>query len=121
MAAPAASVIRGNAAHSEPAAQLVPGDVVRVEAGAIVPADLRILEAASLRIDEAALTGESHPVDKIDAAIDADDVAVADRRNIAHKGTQVTHGRGLGLVIATGMRTEFGKIAGLLKDARSCS
>jgi Ca2+-transporting ATPase len=118
MAAPAANVIRGGAAHVEPAADLVPGDVVRVEAGAIVPADLRILEAASLRIDEAALTGEFAPIDKLDAAIEAENVAVADRRNIAHKGTHVTYGHGLGVVIATGMRTEFGKIAGLLKDAR---
>ena len=118
MAAPAANVMRDGAAHVEPAADLVPGDVVRVEAGAIVPADLRIIEAASLRIDEAALTGESTPIDKVHAAIEAENVAVADRRNIAHKGTQVTYGHGLGVVIATGMRTEFGRIAGLLKDAR---
>jgi Ca2+-transporting ATPase len=119
MAAPVATVIRGGAPHTEPAAQLVPGDVVHVEAGAIVPADLRILQSASLRIDEAALTGESAPIDKAHESIDADDVAVADRHNIAHKGTLVTHGHGLGLVIATGMRTEFGRIARLLEQARS--
>jgi Ca2+-transporting ATPase len=119
MAAPVATVIRGGAPHLEPAAQLVPGDVVHVEAGAIVPADLRILTSASLRIDEAALTGESAPIDKAHERIDADDVAIAERRNIAHKGTLVTHGHGLGLVIATGMRTEFGKIARLLEQARS--
>ena len=118
IAAPAATVMRGGAAHVEAAADLVPGDVVRVEAGAIVPADLRILAAASLRIDEAALTGESAPIDKVHVAIDAENVAIADRRNIAHKGTHVTYGHGLGVVIATGMRTEFGRIAGLLKDAR---
>ena len=111
IAAPAATVMRGGAAHVEAAADLVPGDVVRVEAGAIVPADLRILAAASLRIDEAALTGESAPIDKVHVAIDAENVAIADRRNIAHKGTHVTYGHGLGVVIATGMRTEFGKIA----------
>jgi Ca2+-transporting ATPase len=116
MAAPVATVIRGGAPHTEPAAHLVPGDVVRVEAGAIVPADLRILESASLRVDEAALTGESMPIDKAHAPIDADDVAIADRRNIAHKGTLVTYGHGLGVVVATGMRTEFGKIARLLQQ-----
>jgi Ca2+-transporting ATPase len=118
MAAPAANVMRGGAAHVEPAGDLVPGDVVRVEAGTIVPADLRIIEATSLRIDEAALTGESAPIDKVHAAIEAENVAIADRRNIAHKGTHVTYGHGLGVVVATGMRTEFGKIASLLKDAR---
>jgi len=119
MAPPVATVIRGGAPHAEPAAHLVPGDVVRVEAGAIVPADLRILESASLRVDEAALTGESVPVDKAHGAIDAEQVAVADRRNIAHKGTLVTYGHGLGVVIATGMRTEFGRIATLLQQARA--
>ncbi len=118
MAAPAASVLRGGAAHVEPAADLVPGDIVRVEAGAIVPADLRILETAGLRIDEAALTGESVPIDKVHTTIDDVAVAVADRRNIAHKGTHVTHGHGIGVVIATGMRTEFGRIARMLEDTR---
>ena len=119
MAPPIATVIRGGAAHTEPAAHLVPGDVVRVEAGAIVPADLRILESAGLRVDEAALTGESAPVDKAHGAIEAEQVAVSDRHNIAHKGTLVTYGHGLGVVIATGMRTEFGKIATLLEQAHS--
>lgn len=118
MTAPVASVLRAGVPQAEPAAHLVPGDIVRVEAGSIVPADLRILESASLRVDEAALTGESVPVDKAHAAIDERDIAVADRRNIAHKGTLVTYGRGLGLVVATGMGTEFGKIARLLDQAR---
>jgi Ca2+-transporting ATPase len=118
MAAPVATVIRGGEPHTEPAADLVPGDVVRVEAGAIVPADLRILDSASLRVDEAALTGESAPIDKAHHAIEVEDVAVADRRNIAHKGTLVTYGHALGVVVATGMRTEFGKIATLLGQAR---
>jgi Ca2+-transporting ATPase len=119
MAAPVATVMRDGVPHVEPAADLVPGDVVHVEAGTIVPADLRIIEAASLRIDEAALTGESAPIDKTHDALDAHDVAVTDRHNIAHKGTLVTHGRGLGVVIATGMRTEFGKIARLLGRAHA--
>jgi Ca2+-transporting ATPase len=118
MAAPVATVVRGGTPTTEPAAHLVPGDIVRVEAGSIVPADLRILESASLRVDEAPLTGESVPIDKAHSPIDEADVAVADRHNIAHKGTLVTYGRGVGLVVATGMRTEFGKIARLLEQAR---
>jgi len=115
MAAPVAIVLRHGSPHAEPAAGLVPGDVVHVEAGAIVPADLRIITAASLRIDEAALTGESVPVDKVHGALDHDGETLGDRRNIAHKGTHVTYGHGLGVVIATGMRTELGKIARLLQ------
>jgi Ca2+-transporting ATPase len=118
MAAPLATVMRSGAPHVEPASHLVPGDVVHVEAGAIVPADLRLLHSASLRIDEAALTGESGPIDKVHGALDEPDVAVGDRRNIAHKGTHVTYGHGLGVVIATGMRTEFGKIARLLQQTK---
>jgi len=119
MAAPSAVVVRGGAAATVPAAELVPGDAVLLEAGRIVPADLRLVEAASLRIDEAALTGESVPVDKSTAALAKHDVAVGDRLNIAHQGTQVTYGRGLGVVIATGMRTEFGRIARLLEGAHA--
>jgi Ca2+-transporting ATPase len=118
MSAPVATVLRGGVAHTEPAGDLVPGDVVRVEAGAIVPADLRILESASLRIDEAPLTGESSPVDKVRAPIDESDVPLGDRVNIAHKGTHVAYGHGLGVVVATGMRTELGRIARLLDEVR---
>jgi len=118
MAAPVATVMRAGAPHTEPASHLVPGDVVRVEAGAIVPADLRLLHSAGLRIDEAALTGESGGVDKMHGELEERDLSVGDRRNIAHKGTHVTYGHGLGLVIATGMRTEFGKIARLLQQTR---
>ncbi len=119
MAAPSAMVVRAGAVASVPAADLVPGDAVLLEAGRIVPADLRLVEAASLRIDEAALTGESVPVDKSTQALADPELAVGDRHNIAHKGTQVTYGRGLGVVIATGMRTEFGRIARLLETARA--
>jgi len=119
MAAPSATVLREGAAATVPAAELVPGDAVLLEAGRIVPADLRLVEAASLRIDEAALTGESVPVDKSTEALESADVPVGDRRNIAHKGTQVTYGRGLGVVVATGMRTEFGRIARLLESAHA--
>jgi len=118
MAAPNALVLRDGGPRNVPASALVPGDIVRLEAGAIVPADLRLVETASLRIDESALTGESVPVDKVDHAMDADELAVADRRNLAYKGTHVTFGRALGVVVATGMRTEFGKIAGLLRQTQ---
>ncbi len=99
-----------------PSADLVPGDVVALDAGAIVPADLRLLEAASLRVEEAALTGESEPVDKQTDAVEAAETALGDRRCMAYSGTQVAAGRGVGLVVATGMQTELGKIATLLQD-----
>jgi Ca2+-transporting ATPase len=117
MAAPSATVVREGRTLTVPSRELVPGDAVVIEPGRIVPADLRLIESAGLRIDEAALTGESVPVDKHTAALDS--VGVAERRNIAHKGTHVTHGRGLGVVFATGMRTEFGRIARLLERSET--
>ena len=119
MAAPTATVLRAGEQKTVPAADLVPGDVVLIESGRIVPADLRLVEVASLRVDESALTGESVPVDKLTEALRGHVVPVGDRHNIAHKGSIVTYGRAAGLVIATGMRTEFGRIAQLLRDARS--
>ena len=113
MAAPSAVVTRDGCTATVPAADLVPGDIVHLEAGCIVPADLRLVEAASLRINEAALTGESVPVEKTTDALSGEgDLPVGDRRNMAHKGTYVTYGRGLGVAIATGMRTEFGRKIG---------
>jgi Ca2+-transporting ATPase len=117
MAAPTATVLRDGAATVVPAAELVPGDLVLLEAGAIVPADLRLLEAVQLKVDESALTGESVPVDK-DAAPRREAVLpLGDRTNLAYKGTIVTYGRGRGVVVATGMATEFGKVATLLQQA----
>jgi Ca2+-transporting ATPase len=118
MAAPSATVVRAGRASTVPAAELVPGDVVLLEAGRIVPADLRLVEVAGLRINESALTGESSPIDKTAEVMSVADVAVADRRNIAHKGSVVTYGRAVGLVVATGMRTEFGRIARLIGAAQ---
>ena len=119
MAVPTVRVVRGGRSLSVTAGELVPGDVVHLDAGSVVPADLRLVEAASLRVEEAALTGESEPVDKRVAVIDADDVPLGDRRNLAFSGTQVTYGRALGVVVATGMATELGRIATLLQEVSS--
>ena len=116
MASPTATVVRGGRTASIDAAELVPGDLVVLEAGNVVPADLRLTEAVRLRVEEAALTGESVAVEKDVAALEEADLALGDRRNMAYKGTLVAYGRGRGLVTATGMRTELGKIATLLQD-----
>jgi Ca2+-transporting ATPase len=117
MAAPTATVLRDGATAVIPAADLVPGDVVLLEAGRIVPADLRLLEAARLRVEEAALTGESVPAEKTPAPLPAEGLPVGDRTNMAYKGTTVAYGRGRGVVVATGMQTEFGRIAASLQQA----
>jgi len=116
MAAPFASVLRDGQAASIPSNTLVPGDIVALEAGSIVPADLRLIEAASLKTEEAALTGESLSVEKTAASIQGEDLQLGDRLNMAYSGTAVSYGRGKGVVTATGMETELGKIAGMLQD-----
>ena len=117
MAAPIASVMRDSRPANVPASTLVPGDVVLLDAGTAVPADLRLVEAAHLKINEAALTGESVPVEKHTNALEGDSLAIADRRNLAYKGTTATYGRARGVVVATGMDTELGKIAGMLSES----
>ena len=115
LAAAHATVLRGGTVHALPAAELVPGDIVLLEAGNQIPADLRLIEIAQLQVDESALTGESVTVAKQTEALAAEDVgALGDRTNMAFKGTTATHGRARGLVVATGMRTELGKVATLL-------
>lgn len=99
--------------------ELVPGDRVLLEAGSIVPADLRLIEVHSLRIEEAALTGESEAVDTASEALTDSDSPLGDRINMAYKGTLVTNGRGMGVVVATGTETEIGKIAVLLQQPES--
>ncbi len=114
MASPMASVIRGGKVHQIPALDLVPGDIVKLEAGNIVPADLRLLEVSSIKVNESALTGESHAVEKKVDPLDGADLPLGDRFNLAYKGTIVSYGRARGVVVATGMQTELGKIAALL-------
>jgi Ca2+-transporting ATPase len=118
MAAPTARVRREGAWREISAAELVPGDVVELEAGSIVPADLRLLEVARLRHEEAALTGESQPVDKHVQALTDLEAPIAERANMAYKGTLVVHGRGIGGVVATGQGTELGRIAAMISGTQ---
>jgi len=115
MAVPVVKVVRDGKISEISARELVPGDIVQIETGNLIPADLRLLETINLQVQEAALTGESEPVSKVVYAIDEDDLPLGDRRNMAYLGTVVTGGRGRGLVIATGMDTELGRIADLLQ------
>ncbi len=116
MASPTANVIRGATPITIPATKIVPGDVVLIEAGQIVPADMRLFEVANLKIEEAALTGESVPVEKQVSPILDEHIPLGDRKNMAYQSTIVTYGRGIGVVIATGMETEMGKIATMLQE-----
>lgn len=111
MAAPMARVRRGGNVARIAASELVVGDIVLLEAGDSVPADVRLLESYSLKVEESALTGESVPVDKAVAAIADAGAPLGDRLNMAHMGTSVTYGRGTGVVVATGMDTQMGAIA----------
>jgi Ca2+-transporting ATPase len=119
IAAPTATVVRDGQELELPARELVPGDVIRLAAGDRIPADARLLEAINLQVEEAPLTGESVPVEKHTEALTGDNLPVGDRRNMAYSGTAVTDGRGTALVVETGMRTEFGKIAQLLQTVES--
>jgi P-type Ca2+ transporter type 2C len=114
MSAADASVIRNGERRSIPAPQIVPGDIILIEEGDTIPADGRLIELAALQMAEAALTGESLPVTK-DTAVIPQDVPLGDRDNMVFSGTAATYGHGKAVVTATGMQTEMGKIAGLLK------
>ena len=116
MSEASARVLRDGQVQTINASELVPGDVVLLEAGNVVPADFRIVEAAQLRIDESALTGESVAVEKQIHPLSVVDAPLGDKTCLAYKGTIVTYGRGRGLVIATGMHSELGKIASLLSE-----
>jgi Ca2+-transporting ATPase len=115
MAAPNATVVRGGSRTTIPSRELVPGDIVILEAGNYVSADLRLVEAVNLRIEEAALTGESVPVEKNSETFLEADVPLGDRNNSAFMGTLITYGRGRGIVVATGMHTQMGLIAEMLQ------
>lgn len=118
LAAPEAQVIRDGSRKTLPASQLVPGDLVLLEAGNFVPADIRLIEAVNLRIEEAALTGESVPVQK-DATLRLEaNIPLGDRKNTAFMGTLVNYGRGRGVVVATGMKTQIGMIAEMLQSVQ---
>jgi Ca2+-transporting ATPase len=116
MATPMVSLVRDGSPQQRPARELVPGDLVHLDAGAHVPADGRLVEAHALRVEESALTGESVPVDKHPAPV-ASDAPLAERTSMAYSGTSVAAGRGTMLVTATGMRAELGRVAGLLQGA----
>src|SRR5687768_41640 len=116
MSAPNAQVIRDGHQLSVPGRELVPGDIVLLEAGNYVPADLRLVETVNLKIEEASLTGESVPVEKNAALVLDKEIPLGDRRNSAFMGTLITYGRGRGLVTGTGMNTQIGLIAEMIQS-----
>mgnify|MGYP000910999237 FL=1 len=116
MAAPEAQVMRNGQRVSVPARELVPGDMVYLEAGNFVPADIRLVDAINLRVEEAALTGESVPVQKNAAVVLDREATLGDRKNTVYMGTVINYGRGRGIVVSTGMSTELGMIADMLQS-----
>lgn len=118
MSSPSAKVIRGGTKAEIPSAEVVPGDIVLLEAGDMVVADGRILENYSLKVNESSLTGESEGVDKTDEAIKEENVSLGDRKNMVFSGSLVTYGRACVLVTGTGMDTELGKIAALMNQTK---
>ena len=119
IAALQAQVLRDGKPVSMPSSEIVPGDIVLLEAGNIAPADLRLIETFGLQIDESTLTGESVPSEKTEKRMNEIDLSIGDRKNIAYKSTLVTNGRAKGIVVATGMQTEIGLIAKLLQEEES--
>ena len=115
LSVPTVRVRRSGQVREVQATQLVPGDLFLLEAGNRVSADARLLEAINLRVDEAALTGESAPVEKTDQPVAGESIPLGDRRNLAYMGTVVTYGRGSAVVVQTGMNTELGHIADMLQ------
>lgn len=118
MAEPFATVKRNGKMERVAASMIVPGDIIILETGNIAPVDLRLVESINIKVDESALTGESMPVEKETQTVQDRHADLTDRTNIVHKGTVIAAGRGTGLVIATGMATELGKIAAMLEEEK---
>ena len=116
LSAHAAKVIRDGKEQVIPARELVPGDIVIIETGDYVSADLRIIEAVNLKSQEASLTGESVPVEKDSKAIEGNEISIGDRINMLFSSSLITYGRGKAIVVETGMHTEVGKIAGMINS-----
>lgn len=119
MASPEAKVRRDGQVHTVKSFDLVPGDIVQLEAGDVVPADIRLVEASSLKVEEAALTGESVPVEKEIIDLSGKEAGIGDRLNMAFSSTNITYGRAVGVVTSTGMETEVGNIATMLASTEA--
>ncbi|HHZ03194.1 MAG TPA: cation-translocating P-type ATPase [Tissierellia bacterium] len=117
LSSPTAMVRRSGKVMEIPASELVVGDVVVLEAGRVIPADLRLIQSVNLKVEESALTGESVPVDKDANFVPTEDMGIGDQINMAFSSTSVSYGRGEGIVVYTGMDTEIGKIAAMISDA----
>lgn len=118
MTTPSSRVIRSNTIQTVKSSDLVPGDIILLEAGDIIPADVRFIKAASLKVEEAALTGESVPVNKNTAAISQADISLGDRKNLGYMNTSITYGTATAVVTTTGMNTEVGHIANMLNNVK---
>jgi Ca2+-transporting ATPase len=119
MAAPVVHARRDGEIRNVPSREVVPGDVILLEAGTAIPADARLVETANLRVQEASLTGESQPVDKHSTRIEFEDIPLADRHNMVYMGTAVTYGRAVAVVVETGMSTQLGRIAKLIQTVET--
>lgn len=117
LAAPLSKVLRNGSVTEASTRELVPGDIVVLETGAVIPADIRLTEAVNLKIQESSLTGESVPVDKTSETLGGTDIPLGDRKNMAFSSGMVTYGRGRGVVVTTGMQTQVGRIADMLQHA----
>ncbi|GAJ15344.1 unnamed protein product, partial [marine sediment metagenome] len=118
MTVPDALVMRSGKQTKIKSNQLVPGDIVLLESGDRIPADLRLFKIIDIKVQEAILTGESEPVEKNNTVLEQDKISLGDRENMTFMGTTIISGRGEGIVIATGMNTEMGEIAGMLEEGK---